>query len=191
MASIEVGMLRPGSQFLAPFQRNLGDAWLVIIKRLAPHNTIKWLEENFGYDRSTAKNAVKGVVGAVPITRAMHERQKRHGDAWMLWRALGELIIGEPEAAYDARVLQQMAEELERARQATEARLAAEGRMDASAAELLSLADGLNVKPRHDRVGGAGTGDHGVVAGSHQASHGNSARPVEVRTFAPRDRGRP
>ncbi len=105
--------------------RNLGDALAVIAERLWPHNRAKIIEDEWGLDRTTARNAVKGVVGATVVTKAIRSRTKpEHDDAWELWLALGREIIGEPLESYEERKVSQLIETTQNARSLHEARRA-------------------------------------------------------------------
>jgi hypothetical protein len=173
---------------------------MLVAKEIWPHNTAAQVEAHWVPDKSTAKNVAKGVAGGLVAIHAVQAQQRRHRNGWALWRALGELIIGEPEEAYDARVLQQMVEETDRARQARERRLAARRRLEESAAHRFGLDYGAGDHAGQRQVGGDGSGDDGVGGGplSGAASEVDdelfdpvqNGRPVEGKSYAPKERGR-
>jgi hypothetical protein len=115
------GFLPRDTQKLA-LQRNLGDAMAAIIAKLFPHNAAKVIEAEYEIDRSSAKNVVKGTAGGAVIARMIHQQQRKHGNAWALWLALGELLIGEPLDAYEQREVLRLIEKTENAKSITEER---------------------------------------------------------------------
>lgn len=97
-------------------ERNLGDALSAIVRHLYPHNTVKRVQSEFDLDLSQAKNVVKGAAGGVVITRMVHTRQRKYGDGWVLWKALGQLLIGEELDAFEQREVLQLIEKAENAK---------------------------------------------------------------------------
>jgi hypothetical protein len=104
--------------------RNLGDALAAVAEKLWPHHTAKRAETEWGLDRTTAKNVTRGVVGGVVVTKALHAQQAKQKNAWALWLALGELVIGEPLEAYELREIARINQEADDARDRQAERLA-------------------------------------------------------------------
>lgn len=160
------------------FPLSMGGALATIARTLWPHHTAKFVQSEWGADPNTAKNVVKAAAGAVVVTHAVQEQQKKHKNGWALWDALGELIIGEPRAAFDARVLAAMEEETARVRDTIEARTASRRSMEAGALNLYRL----EVGPRHQPLGG-GRGADGARPDGLGGEPAEAA-PVEPKTFA-------
>lgn len=124
-----------------PLARNLGDALAAVAKTLWPQHTASKAESNWELDRSTAKNLTKGVVGSVVVTRAIRAQEIKHGDAWLLWDALGELIIGRSRAAFVAERLAKEKERLAHECAAYDAEMALLGKMAGEVGPALGLGD--------------------------------------------------
>lgn len=103
-------------------QRNLGDAFQVVIRALFPHHSTKAVASKLGVDAKTAENALAAKAGGAAITRSLHHRQAHHDDHWDLWDALGALLFGETRDQYDERKLAALIEKTEHVRTITEER---------------------------------------------------------------------
>jgi hypothetical protein len=117
MTSIGGEFLPRDTQKLA-LARNLGDALMEIAKTVWPYHTARNIEREWQVDKSTAKNVTKGVVGAAVVTKALRAQQAKHKNAWALWDALGELVIGETRAEFERRLIKRIIEQNEHAREA-------------------------------------------------------------------------
>lgn len=140
MALTEGTFLIPEEQKL-PLARNLGDALAVVAKHLWPHHTAKHAEAEWEIDRLTAKNVVKGVVGATVVTKAARARQRLHDDHWEMWLAIGRMVFGESLQQYQERKLKQAIENTENAIRLQQESLARSRALDERAAELVALDD--------------------------------------------------
>jgi hypothetical protein len=184
MTYAEANFLPRETQKLA-LTRNLGDAFAAVAAHLWPHNTAKLAETEWSLDRSTAKNVVKGVAGGVVVTRALHAQQRKHRNAWGLWLALGELIIGEPLEAFEQRELARIQEEAANARDRQAARAERRKAVVEGAAALVAVRNRPGAE-RLGRVDGrAGASSHGMVA---RAAVSEVKRAGEAKSFAPQKR---
>lgn len=189
MALVESGFLPRDTQKLA-LTRNLGDALMVVATALWPHNTAKHAEEEWGIDRSSGKNVVKGVAGGVIITRAVHAEQSKRRAGWRLWLALGELIIGEPLEAYEKREVARILKEAQDASRRQAERSERRATVAEVTATLVALHDRARPQLSRRGAGRAGIAADEVVRGPA----GGEAR-AEVgettRAFAnPSEKGR-
>lgn len=100
---------------------NLGEALKTAAKAAFPWNTANHVQRRWGFDPTTAENVAKGKGSAKSVVKAVRAEGE---DAWALWDALGELIIGESRDTYDERKLAIIIGETERARQRLEDRRA-------------------------------------------------------------------
>lgn len=105
-----------------PLQRNLGDAFAVVCRFFG--HTAKPVSQAFGLDKKTAVNALEGKAGGPAITKAIRARADQHDDAWEVWDALGQLIIGESRDSAEERKLQRILESNQHAIQTLAARRA-------------------------------------------------------------------
>lgn len=119
-------------------QRNLGDAFSELVRRLFPHHTAKSAARHFNLEFVTAQNAVKGKASERTITKAVHAEGE---EAWALWDALGELLIGESRDTYEERKIRQIIESTENAKQRTFARLERRAALGAGSAFMDALGD--------------------------------------------------
>lgn len=117
MTEAYVGFLREEqSSFCGPVD-TLGEAMREVARLLAPQNTSKTIQRRWNIDPSTAENlASKGQASGTTLVKAVGAERDR-GEAWELWDALGELLIGESRDEHDERKLQRIIAETERARQ--------------------------------------------------------------------------
>lgn len=100
---------------------SLGQAMRHVARRLAPANTSKVLQRRWKIDPSTAENLTKGQASGTTLVKAVGA-ERESGDAWELWDALGELLIGESRDEHDERKLQRIIAETELAKQRLEER---------------------------------------------------------------------
>lgn len=91
--------------------RNLGDALAVIIRGVFPHHTAKQVAQRWSLDPATAANAAKGIASATTIAKAVHAEGE---EAWELWHALGEALIGESFDEYREKKINRIIEEAQR-----------------------------------------------------------------------------
>lgn len=148
MTSMELIFLPPEEQKLA-LTRNLGDALASVARHLWPHHTAKHVQAAWDLDATTAKNVVKGAAGGVVVTRVLHTQQRKHGNAWALWLALGQLLIGEELDAFEQREVLRLIEQTENARSITEERRRRRAALAARSADAL----GAEHRPFVERAG--------------------------------------
>lgn len=120
--------------FLPPDRRlfrplaSLGEALRTAARSRWPHHTAKEAARAWDLDPSTADNLAKGIGSARTVVKAVRAEGP---DAWSLWDALGELIIGESRDEYDERVLALILQETALARQRLEDRKARRAALEA------------------------------------------------------------
>lgn len=129
--------LPPDRQLFRPLA-NLGEALMAAAKAAWPWNTANHIQRRWGLEPSTAENVCKGQASARTVVKAI---QAEGDDAWALWDALGEMIIGESREAHDQRVLASISEELNRAKARLETRRAARAALVESAVGLPAVPD--------------------------------------------------
>jgi hypothetical protein len=137
MTETHVDFLPPDRQTFRSLD-SLGEALRAAAKAAFPWNTANHLQRRWGVDPTTAENIAKGHGSARTVVKAV---KAEGGDAWKLWDALGELIIGESRDAYDERKLELIIEETQRARQRLEDRRARRLELEARASRLPQMAD--------------------------------------------------
>jgi hypothetical protein len=169
MASLGADFLPREEQKLT-LNRNLGDALAKVAEKIfGKHNTAKHMETEWGFDPSTARNARKGVVGAVPVTKAVRAQQDKHGDGWALWDALGELIIGERRDAYEERLYAALIKENDNARSLAEARVERRRALTARTLDGLAVDHRLGSDPAERGPSGPGAEADGHGRRPHRA----------------------
>jgi len=146
MTSTDFGYMPSDRQELR-IARNLGDALAAVVKAKWPFHTAKHVEATFGLDREAAANVVKAKGSATALTRGVHALQTRDQTAWALWMAIGKELIGEPYEAFEARVLNHLIEENNRAISNIESLRARRATLEAAAADA-GLVDGLGSPSR-------------------------------------------
>lgn len=163
MTSMELIFLPPHEQKL-DLERNLGDALAAIMRHVYPHHTAKSVESAFDLDPNTAKNVAKGVAGGHVVTRVIHTQQRKGGDAWALWLALGELLIGEGLDAFEQREVLRLIEKTENAKSLSEERRRRRAALAARAAHILDAEDRSFVEQpgRQSSRPGRGNGGSGA-----------------------------
>lgn len=119
----------PEDRTLVRPAKSLGEAMAWVSRKIAPIGTAKAVQRRWGIDPHTAEKIPQGVTSATTLVKAV----KAEGpEAWALWDAIGELIIGESRDQFEERQLQSIIEETELARTRLEdrrhRRLALEGR---------------------------------------------------------------
>lgn len=139
MTEAYVDWLPEDRQVFRPMN-SLGEAMRAAAQAAAPHNTSKVLQRRWKIDPHTAENVNKAVASGTTLVKAIKaEREK--GDAWALWDALGELLIGESRDEADERRLVKMMESTQLARQRHELRRARRQALEAHASEFLGMGD--------------------------------------------------
>lgn len=71
------------------FTRSLGEALADVARRKWPRDTAKHIEREWGVDRSTASNVVKGHASERTVSKAVQS------SGWPLLMVLGEALTGE------------------------------------------------------------------------------------------------
>jgi len=160
--------------------RNLGDALAVVAQKIWPHNTAKQAETEWGLDRSTGKNVVKGVAGGVVVTKAVRAQQEKHDNGWALWDALGELIIGESRASWMARTIAKEEARLARERQRYATELAALGQAAREMPALFGV--GHNSRMGLDVPEDWAPGDADIRVGGQDGGSAGLNRPAPFQT---------
>lgn len=127
MTETSVDFLPPDRQLFRPCT-SLGEALQIAIKAAWPWNTANHIQRRWDIDPSTAENARKGAASARTVIKAV---QAEGSEAWALWDALGELIIGESRDEFDERQLHSLLMETQRARQRLEDRRARRAQLEA------------------------------------------------------------
>lgn len=118
----------PDRQELEPAE-TFGEALRAAAKAAWPFNTANHVQRRWGLDPTTADNLVKGKSGSA---RTLVKAVKAEGaNAWALWDALGELIIGESRDTYDERLFAQILKEAALAREKLEDRKARRAALEA------------------------------------------------------------
>lgn len=105
-------------QFFEP-AKTLGEALRLIAQTIAPTNTAKTVSRRWGLNTVTGDNIVKEIASGSTLVKAV---RAEGDDAWALWDALGELLIGESRDTYDERNAAQLQERADYARQRLEDR---------------------------------------------------------------------
>jgi hypothetical protein len=132
-----MNFLPPDRQFVRP-SATLGEALKVLAEKFAPINTAKVAERRWKLSAPTAENITKGIASGTTLVKAVRAEGE---DAWALWDAIGELIIGESREDYDERFAALLQERADYARQRLEARRARHRELEARAATHLALPD--------------------------------------------------
>lgn len=140
MTDVIMDFLPPDRQLFRP-AASLGEAMRRVAERFAPTNTAKVAAKRWRLDPATGENITKGVASASTLVKAV---RAEGSDAWVLWDALGELIIGESREDYDERFAALLQERADHARQRLEARRARHRELEARAATHLALPDGAS-----------------------------------------------
>lgn len=135
MTDLSIMILPPDRQKFRP-AANLGEALKELAEKLAPINTAKITERRWKLSAPTAENITKGIASGTTLVKAVRAEGK---DAWALWDAIGELIIGESREDYDERLAAQLQERADHARQRLEARRARHRELEARASTHLAL----------------------------------------------------
>lgn len=113
---------------------SLGAALCEVARNIAPVGTAKALQRRWRLDHSTAENVTKRLASGTTIVKAV---KAEGSDAWKLWDAIGELIIGESRAEYEERQLQLIIAAGEDARRRLQLYRDRQGQLEARAARLL------------------------------------------------------
>lgn len=129
-------------------ERNLGDALMECAKAMWPFHTQKHVMREWGVAKVTAKNVVSGLAGASVVTKALRAQQAKSKNAWALWDALGELVIGETRAEYERRLIKSIIEKNELAREALAQLDRSAVDMESRAAQLVDLGPRLGAGSR-------------------------------------------
>lgn len=124
----------------------LGEAMALVARALAPTHTAKTIQRRWKIDPHTAEKVGQGVTSATTLVKAV-KAEGRHG--WVLWDALGELIIGESRDTYDERELTLILEKTAHARQRLEDRRRRRLELEASARRVSQVA--CRASARHRR----------------------------------------
>lgn len=100
----------------------LAEALGQIARKIAPIGTAKAIARRWNIESPTAENVAKErAASATTLVKALRAESD---DAWALWDAVGELLIGESREAYDERKLSRLIEKTNEARERLEARRA-------------------------------------------------------------------
>lgn len=137
MTEMRVDFLPPDRQLFRALD-NLGEALKTAAKAAFPWNTANHVQRRWGLDPATAENVAKGKASATSVVKAVRAEGE---DAWALWDALGQLIIGESRDEYDERKLAIIIGETNRARQRLEDRRARRVALEARAFDVSGVAD--------------------------------------------------
>lgn len=97
---------------------SLGEALKEAARKLG---SAKVVERRWDLDPTTAENVKKGAASARTVVKAV-KAERDLGNAWELWDALGELLIGESRDEHEERKLQSIIEATELARSRLEDR---------------------------------------------------------------------
>lgn len=135
-----MGFLPEDRQIFRPAD-SLGEALKEAARGLG---STKHVERRWRLDPTTAENVKKGAASARTVVKAVRAEGR---NAWALWDALGELLIGESRDAYDERQLATLLLETQRAREKLEDRKARRAAMEARAFGLPEVADRSGAQP--------------------------------------------
>ncbi len=132
-----MNFLPPDRHVLQPLD-TMGEALKVAAKAAWPWNTSNHLQRRWGLHSTTAENVAKGHGSSRTLIKAV---RAEGADAWELWDAVGELIIGESRDQYDERKLQLILEKTAHARTRLEARRARRLELEAGSGGFDQVAD--------------------------------------------------
>lgn len=120
-----------------PFEKTVGDAVRDLVRQRHKNNAAKMIERRWGVDPKTAKNVVsEGIVSTTTLTKAAR------AERWALWNALGEELFGETYEQH----LQNIIEETNRASDRMENRRRRLRDLEARAASLVAVGDGMGAE---------------------------------------------
>lgn len=97
----------------------LGEALREIARNRWRSHTAKEAARAWGLEHSTGESLTRGHASERTVVKAVRGEGE---NAWALWDALGEMIIGESRDEFEERKLQRIIEETELARSRLEAR---------------------------------------------------------------------
>lgn len=119
---------------------SLGEAMRRVARALSPQNTAKFLQRRWKIDPSTAENITKSqpVASASTLVKAIRA-ERGTGEAWALWDALGEALIGTSRDEYEELRVLELMKEAQLARARLESRRARRERAEATLSALETL----------------------------------------------------
>ena len=129
--------LPPDRQLFRSFD-TLGEALRAAAKAAWPWNTANHMQRRWGLDPRTAENVAKGHGSARTLLKAV---QAEGEDAWALWDAVGELIIGESRDQYDERQFALILKEAALAREKLQDRQARRSALEARTFRVSEVGD--------------------------------------------------
>lgn len=138
MPETPMDFLPPDRQLFDPLN-SLGEALKAAAKAAWPWNTANHMQRRWGFEASTAENVAKGLASARSVVKAVRAEGE---DAWALWDALGELIIGESRDEFDERRLAYILQESVIARKRLEDRKARRAAVEARTFGVSAMAGG-------------------------------------------------
>jgi hypothetical protein len=138
MTDAHMDFLPPDRQLFRSFD-TLGEALKAAAKAAWPWNTANHMQRRWGLDPRTAENVAKGHGSARTLLKAV---QAEGEDAWALWDAVGELIIGESREQYDERQFALILKEAALAREKLQDRQARRTALEARAFRLPEVGGG-------------------------------------------------
>lgn len=135
------------------FRWSLGEALARLVRQKWPHHTAKIVSREWGIERSTAENLIKGHASERTISKAVE------AEGWDLLDALGQAITGQTHHEWEEQKLKSIIEEAERAQGRIRSLRSARERLETRAAALDAVRDrqGDDLRRRADRRGG---GEH-------------------------------